>query len=385
MVRIVILSFTFLLLLKAEVNASPGHGFTKPIVEAAKQLENSLVQQKIEFVEPYLSENFILNNFEPSLSKKLFKSIIPVLEVKKLDSIKIDDIKSDTVFISTILDANKGYFKVQICMLQKEESSSILSIQFGMKLNVTLFSNGFNEESKVVNKLSDFHLIKQDDVYTYYEKGILELAGKVARIQYDGINQIQAMLGEELAFPLGVVLVSGEHSNMVITQPVIPVTITNENTLDSLGNLLVNWIYFHELTELHMVYGKGVKDQNTRWFRDGLAEYLAYKVCCIQDPVLANSILKERKTIYRASSSKADLLNWIGTGKLQEKRVLKQNDTARYGAALVFFNELFKEYGDGILPQILSDLKEGEVTSDSLLSALSKATGEDIKARIINY
>lgn len=387
MVRYYIFIFSLLLFVNTNAKSTSKNEFTKPILETAKQFENTLVQQKFEYIEPYLSKNFVLNDYDSSVSKKLFKSIIFFLEVNKIDSIRIDEVKSDTVFVSTMLNGKKGYFNVKITMLHKTEATKILSIKFGVKLNIKMgVSENDDNEALLVDDLSSYKLIKQEYIHTYYQPGSLDLANSIAKKQYSGSKLTESILGEELSFPLGILLLEKQDKNVVLSKPVIPITINKDFTLDSISLMLSDWVYFHELVELHLIYGKNIKDPETRWFRDGLSDFVAYQICKRNNPKLAKRIFEQRKASYRKLNKSAELLLWTGTGQLLKQQEEQKFECGNYAAALFFFNDFLHEFNDISVSKILASINRKEVSSDNLIHVLkSLAGGEDIKERIKRY
>ncbi|MDY8137054.1 hypothetical protein [Aquimarina sp. 2201CG5-10] len=175
---------------------------------------------------------------------------------------------------------------------------------------------------------------------------------------------------------------------MEVDQPVIPVVFKTEEDFEANfeTQLFLNWVYFHEVTELHLVL-KGIKAANTRWFRDGLAEYMAYKVCKKLSPETAKNMLQKRRESYQEVKGNANLLNWTGTGISENPEQDEfKGGTPQYGAGLLFFIDLVNDHGEDIIIQLFQALKnERDLSSKNILLALDKLTKEDTYQRVKRY
>ncbi len=364
-----------------------GTEFTKSLVISTKQLENSLTSGDVNYVAPYLANEFVLNDYEPAISKQLFSSLIPVLGVHKIDSIRLNQRSNDTIFVSTVLSADKGLFDVELTFIEKDEAAFILKIEFDFSLKVRLGDKNKKETEPREIDLKLYRKLSDDLHFTYYDSDLENVAIEIIQKQKKGIQIAEKLLGEDLTFPLGLLLLNDSIEEVSINQPVIPICISGANYDEDLQSAMyLNWVYFHEVVELYLVFNKGIKDQNTRWFRDGMADYIAHRVCSELNPKVDSVLIANRMQSYKRLNGKADLASWIGTGQLDNEYSGHHSGSGAYAGALCFFTDLVDHYGDQVISCFFDHLiKNNNPDSAMLIAELSEITGEDIQARLLKY
>ncbi len=364
-----------------------GTEFTRSLVISTKQLENSLTSGDVNYVAPYLDSEFVLNDYEPAISKQLFSSLIPVLGVHKIDSIRLNQRSNDTLFVSTVLLADKGLFDVELTFIEKDESAFILKIEFDFSLKVRLGDKSKKESEPREIDLKQYTKLSDDLLFTYYDSGLENVAVEIIQKQKKGIQIAEKLLGEDLTFPLGLLLLNNSIEEVSINQPVIPICISGANYDEDLQSAMyLNWVYFHEVVELHLVFNKGIKDQNTRWFRDGMADYIAHRVCSELNPEIDSVLIANRMQSYKRLNGRADLATWIGTGELDKEYSGHHSGSGAYAGALCFFTDLVDQYGDQVISCFFDHLiKNNNPDSAMLIAELSEITGEDIQERLLKY
>ncbi len=360
--------------------------------KTVKELEHSFKTQSIKFVEPYLADNFVINDFNPIVSKSFLGGIVSSLPVKKIKNIEIISRNKDTLFVNCDLVINKflGLFSetLKLKMLETKDTVYLLKMDVpigNVNMNVSV-SLGNDTTSKQIN-LNNFSCVKNKKGLTYYDKGLEYIAKEVNQNQIKGINFVNEILGEKLSFPIGLLLINDSLQNTNIGQALMPVAINSKTfETDTLTNFFLNWAYFHELVEIHLVVGKFIKDPNTRWFREGLAEFVAHEVARKLNPKTDKIMISNRMKSYEKIGKKANLLNWIGTGDENIKRQGVQGGNGQYTAAMLFFIDLTNDYGKEIIPKVLTKLSGcSNIDSKIIIKELSILTGENIENRIKKY
>ena len=361
------------------------------IEKTIHQLEKSFKMRSIQFVEPYLSNEFIINDMEPLFSKQLLAILASGFPLKKIKNAKVVSKTNDTLFVKCdfVLDRYMGLFSesVELVMLSQNDKTYIQQLLMENAFEVTVEDDSDTSETKKILSLKDFSKVENDTIPTYYEEGLGTIAKEINAKQIKGIKVAEKVLGEKLVLKIGLLLLNDDLTNSSIDQLVIPTPIKSANfEKDTLSTIIVNWAYFHELVELHLTFGKGIQDPNTRWFRDGLADFVSHKVAQKLNPQTDSIMMKKRLKAYSKLKGNANLLKWIGTGDETKKMSGIEGDSAQYAAAMLFFIDITEKYGENIIPEMMEVIKEHrDVTSKVLIKELSRITGENIEKVLETY
>lgn len=360
-----------------------------------KQFEKSFKERSISSVEPYIAEGFTINDLDPLMSRTMLAGIVTSYPLKKIRKIRITDRVNDTVFIkcNLVIDKYMGLFSetVSIKMLDSGDSLYFINMGLDVGISVTVKGGGTEENEDTQILLKDFSNITNGGVVTYYEEGLEVIAREINNKQVEGIKIANEILGERMFFNLGLLLMKDRLANAKIDQPVIPITIPDpeyDYDSDTATGFFLNWAYFHEMVELHLALGKDIKSQDTRWFRDGLAEFVSHKVAKVLNPDTERIIIGKRMSSYEEIEGKANLLSWTGTGDMSSDMDGDEGGVGQYAASMLFFIDLTNDYGIEIISELLSSVsnsRKRDVTSQTLINELSKITGEDIRKRIEMY
>lgn len=388
-----IFSVVFYLLITALLSCNIGFSQTKnsSVEETIDQLEQSFKMRSIQFVEPHLSDEFTINTLEPLFSKQMLAGIINSLPIKKIKNREIVSQNHDTLFVKCdlVIDKYLGIFSqsIEIVLISNNEETNIIQLLLDAGMEITVKNESESPETKKTLYLKDFSKVEDKKIPTYYDEELVDIANEINAKQVKGIEIAETILKEELVFKIGLLLLNDSLMNVSIDQPVIPVAIKTANYEDdTITSIFINWAYFHELVELHLVLGKGIKDPDTRWFRDGLADYISHRVAQELNPQCDSIMMQMRMKSYDEIGRKADLLTWIGTGDAKKKTLGIEGGVGQYAAAMLFFIDLTEKHGEEILPIIMNDLKKRrDVTNKILIKEMSKITGENIKKVLEKY
>jgi hypothetical protein len=154
------------------------------------------------------------------------------------------------------------------------------------------------------------------------------------------------------------------------------------------------WYHSHEETETTLLEYYGLGNPDTRWYRDGMADYAGYVVSKKLNPEICEAIAADRRERALRHKGKGSLLDWGGTGDMGVQpsegqsggQVVHGLVIDEYGAALQFFLDFVKDYGEGTLSKIHQELaRTKEPDNKKLLEIMSTLTKEDIKQRVSKY
>lgn len=360
------------------------------VEETIDQLEKSFKMRSIQFIEPSLSDEFTFNTLEPLFSKQILAALINNLPVKRIKNREIVSQNNDTLFMKCdlVIDKYLGMFSqpIDLVLLNGKEKTYIIQLILDdTSISVTVENDSVSAEKQLY--LKDYSKVESKTIATYYDEGLGNIANEINKKQEKGIEIVENILNEQLIFKIGLLLLNDSLNNANIDQPVIPVPILTANyENDTTTSFFINWAYFHELVEAHLAYGKNITNPDTRWFRDGLADYISHKVAQELNPQIDSIMMQRRMNSYDDIGRKADLLTWIGTGNMTKKASGIEGGSGQYAAAMLFFIDLTDEYGEEIIPQIMEALKKHkDITSKILIKEISKITGTDIKKVLEKY
>ena len=357
------------------------------------QLEYAFEMRTIQHVEPHLSENFIVNEFSSTFSRQMLAGLIIELPIKKIKKRAVVEDSGDSLVISAKMVIAKylGIFSQPIELVLSKENNKLKFAHMklinpgGEEIGVQVEVDSSSSVKKEVN-LSEMAVLETNSAPTYYEEGMDDLAKKTHKTQVDGLEITRSILGEEILFKIGYLIMKDSLSNLSINEIVIPVTADmNSEEEEEIVSIIINWVYFHEATELHLLLGKGILDPKTRWFRDGLADFVAHNVAKELSPEVDSVMMAERTEAYEEIKGDAQLLKWIGTGS-EKKRFGIEGGSGQYAAAMFFFIELTEKYGNDVIPELLEVLKtKKKIKSRTIIKELSRMTGANIKKMLKAY
>ncbi len=362
--------------------------------ELINHLEKAFKMRTIQHIHPYLATDFRINENTPSFSLQMLAGLIIELPIKKIKSRKFLSDSSGIIRVTSKMVIAKygGIFSqpIELTLTEKDNQYLIQEMELlgqngeGIGVTVEVDNDGEIEQKEV--KLEELEKIENDGAPTYFEKGSDSIATAINSIQVEGLKIAKHTLNEEILFKLGFLLMNDDMSNMSINEAVLPIVINNETDDDQeLADIITYWVYFHEVTELHLLLGNGILDPKTRWFRDGLADYVAHKVAQDLNPRIDSIVMTERIASYEPIKGNAQLLKWIGTGS-EKKQTGIEGGSGQYAAAMLFFIDLTERYGEEIIPQLLSKLLlHKKISSRVIVKELSKLTGSNMKKMIKSY
>lgn len=364
--------------------------------QAIDQLEKAFKMLTIQHVEPILTDDFTINDYSPSFSRQMLAGLIIELPIKKIKKREvISDSGTETrIKCKMVIAKYLGIFsqRIELTLVDGDGKSYIKNLVLinqgpegeGIGVEVDTGSEEGAPKKEIV--LEELEVVETNGAATYYEDGLDEMAKEVHQVQTEGLQITEEILKEEPLFKLGYLLLKDSLTNMSIDEAVIPIPAAAESEEEKdLVLMMTNWVYFHEVTELHLVLGKGILDPNTRWFRDGLADYVAHTVAKQLNPEADSLVMATRVESYEPIKGKADLLNWIGTGS-EKKQKGFEGGSGHYAAAMFFFIDLTEKYGEEVIPNLLERLLDHKkITSKVLIKELSEITKADIKEMIESY
>ena len=141
----------------------------------------------------------------------------------------------------------------------------------------------------------------------------------------------------------------------------------------------------HEATEVGVVWHYlGSKDR--RWFCDGIANYVAWKVIESElGPEEARGYydLPAELKKYANDAVKIDLASWPAVENLKQANYAENLDTANYAFATKVIADVCAKHGDSILPKLFAEIGKTpyeKATMDTVYRAFKKLTREDLRS-----
>ena len=362
------------------------------VQQTISALETGFKMKSIQHVTPVLSKSFSFNDFSPLLSKQVLAGIVNGFPLKEIKGIEVIENQNDTLQVTCklVIDKFMGLLSQSIDLTLVNQNGQLVIQKLiipDAEMEVNMEDDDRPDAKQQNIQLDDYHHLGYNEVPTFYEEGLEKIAAEVNEKQVAGIEIAEQIMGEELIFKLGLLLTKDSLKNAKIDQPVLPVTLNlPDYEADEKTGFFLNWAYFHELVELQLSLGKGIMDQNTRWFRDGMAEYVAHRVAYELNPLADSLMMKRRMNSYEEIDRKANLLEWIGTGNTDEKMEGIVGGPGQYTGALLFFIDLTEQYGEAIIPALLAKLTEQkDIDNEIIIKELSSLTGSDVTEKIEKY
>lgn len=361
------------------------------------QLEYAFKMLSIQHVESSLSEDFTIDDYSKSLSRQILAGMITELPIKKIKAREvISNLNGERrISCKMVIAKYMGLFsqRIELTLIEENNKCFIKHLKLisqrpadedAIGVAVEVDEEGEGEKREII--LEELNALETNNAVTYYENELDSFAKEVHKVQYKGLEIVESILQEKIIFKLGYVIMKESLINMSINEAVLPISAQAKNEEEKeIQQLMINWVYFHEVTELHLLLGKGIMDPNTRWFRDGLADFVAWNVAKEFSKEAYSYMMNERTEAYEPIKGNADLLNWIGTGSDSNQKGF-EGGSGHYAASMFFFIDLTEKYGDKVIPQLMQNLLNyKKITSKVLIKELSSITGEDIKEVIESY
>ncbi len=386
---------------------------TKSIIETLIDANNSKDYNKIK---PFLSKQFHFQGTDVNTSFTLLYSYLNSNLPIEITQIDIDSVKqiNDTYFEINGTKFYEKYKSDKITIRYKKSKESIkidyISSLKPDAISITTRASYVNEEifgDDPVNNIVNLKVLDKSSVdsikkynYTFYhDKKLkkecvraLNLFGSLDSL-LEKVFQIKELSRENL-------YLTSIKSNNTITIGLngnIPWTMSLSENEEINNKKLTNKIgttFSHEIVEGTLVKNYNLNGYKYRWFRDGLADYIAYIYCKEVAPEQAEKyFIENRLSSAKKFKKNGNLLDWrangpiesIDKGKLYGEKFIYYNEVGQYGRAFKFFKDLF-ENNNSKLASILKQIKkEKNITIEKVLSIMSKATNKDVEEEIGEY
>ena len=383
------------------------------LVERVKKANN---ERDYDVLRPFLATDFHFEGSDQNTSFTLLYSYLNFHLSEKINSIRIKHVKevNDSVgLINGTYDFEK-YQRERFVLKYKltTDGAKILSLnslkphKFRLVTRATyrndeIFGDNPVDNIKNLNVLdySTAETVDENGYTVYYDNGLQREAVQALQLlqQLDSllINrfQIDSIEKENLyltKFNTNNTITIGMDSKIPWVLALYASDSINQQTLlQKMGNT-----FSHEIVEGTLVKKYKLKGYPYRWFRDGLAEYIAYQYCKIVAPEEAESYFMQSRLSSASTFAKdGNLLDWRGNGpidkidqgKLYGDRFIHFNDVGQYGRAFKFFKDLF-EQDEAKLLQLLQALKGKEdISVEKILDIMADTTEKDIRLLISEY
>lgn len=141
----------------------------------------------------------------------------------------------------------------------------------------------------------------------------------------------------------------------------------------------------HETVEAGVVWHY-LTSKDRRWFCDGVANYVAWKMIQAEvGPEEARGYydLPAELAKYTAAASSVDLAAWPAAEDLKNASYREDLNTANYAFATQVIAEVCAKHGDSILPRLFTEIGKTpreKATMDTVYRAFKKLTREDLRA-----
>ena len=179
-----------------------------------------------------------------------------------------------------------------------------------------------------------------------------------------------------------------------MNQGVWPISVNNDPWEDSsqFTNTLF-CVFPHELTEGILIQTYKVAKNETRWFRDGMAEFTVYQIAQkISHPTIERHI-NLRKMEYEHYKGNENILDWRAKQEIPEYGALPigngyhfLDQKKPYGRSLQFFIDLSEEYQLKIISDIYKELrKKKNAINKDIIDIINQLTKSNIQKKISTY
>ena len=165
-----------------------------------------------------------------------------------------------------------------------------------------------------------------------------------------------------------------------------------EKVFEALRNLctVAPGIAFHELTEVTMVQWMRFYDPYYRWFTDGFANAVAFRLLqkYVGEEEAEEFLAAYDPSAYSEIEKEINLYYWMGLAFCVKTPLESEDrlDSARYAYATFEAQRLIERAGIECLAAILEKAHKGHINdSRNLVPAIKEVTGEDIEKRFRRY
>lgn len=390
-------------------------------------------QSNFSILESCLSKNYSYLNMGPEdsyFSTYLHISIKKPEQISKIDSIWVHTIKSlsDSTFELAFKRKFNNYTDKDICkfILKKNKIDNDLELMMYPKGSyIKGISNDFSNinvsytlyipDSMTYRDISSNFTIaelehclqkKKNNFTIYYENEEIE---NLANTSIESLNYISNVIKIRLGLlhlpQTGIYFTQHEGTVFIIRngngnndEVIFPYYYLSNNNFKPNTETLNDFLYStmsHEITETALDINCGIHSPDTRWYRDGISEYIAYQICKEKDStVFKNNFLTRRMNEYKNNIGQGNILDWRGNepkkkeqGKLIGDKYIYQIEYGQYGRSMKFFLDFVEDYGEEALQNIHIKLDgKKSVNQKKILKTIEKITGEkNIIARISKY
>lgn len=145
----------------------------------------------------------------------------------------------------------------------------------------------------------------------------------------------------------------------------------------------------HETAEVAMGEDLEIRGAFRRWFCEGAADYIA--AACVEKlfgKAASTEYLKPRHpTLYKDLRNQVDLLRWRAPEWQTDMPTMDDRlGSAHYAYAAREVFGLAKRHGPEVIPTVFKEISKSEIRDgETILNAIKKVTGEDIRAVLEEY
>lgn len=254
----------------------------------------------------------------------------------------------------------------------------------------------YTDKMKILN-LKEYQYVVKNGYKVYYDKKLINYAEMSLNmlVQIDSI--IKNRFGILNVTPQHVALTTFKGSLMILGGESV-FTINDLSSKNKTSQKIIIeeliTVISHEIAEEALVENYGMPTFENRWYRDGMAEYVAHTITKhFSAEIFKKEFVDVRYEEYKIYKGKGNLLDWRGNGAIEnevgtlvgDKYIYAWTD-GQYGRALQFFIDLVNDYEDDIIIEFHKQLQgKKNLSAQNVLSVMSKITGEDMTERISKY
>jgi hypothetical protein len=375
--------------------------------------QEAINSKDVELLDTVLSRDFSVAGMPRNMSLKMLKSALyentSPLQIKAFKNLVFvfePDRSAGTVkCLKVISFGNKeGAIKEKLFFVRENGNWRLSKVPELGEVSVTTEVNNKipNDSTSTTLNTAEMRKVSGNGYTVYFEDGMEDLAKKSLQILGEAKAMVLATLGFSELYSMDVMLT--EKTNVTVKtnsgRGVIPILVKKGASIkdDQEFWKFLLWYHSHEETEMTLLSSYGLGKQETRWYRDGMADYAGYVVSRKLNPETCEAVTADRRERALRHKGKGSLLDWGGTGNMDaqpsEGGSGGQVAPARahglvvdeYGAALQFFLDFVKDYGEGMLGRINQELaRTKEADGQKILEIMSTLTKEDIRQRVSKY
>lgn len=394
-------------------------GVRKDVEQLMENMRDAVNLNNYEFVQPYLSNSTSIGDMNPNTSLLQFYSYISSEFPHKIRDIEVKEVTQTNDSIFQVRGekylVNGSTQPIEFSVIRKPERlilhhidkffpSSGDFITRATYVNEDIFGDNPVENIKNLKVLdkSRADSISGAHYRVYYDNASLKQMSILALSMLEKLDSLLlGTFGFKEVEQDNLFLHSINSNNTIVVgskHKDIPWTLAlyqNESAnLQKLKEKIAT-TYSHEITEGSLVWKYKLFDEyKFRWFRDGLAEFVAYSYAQQVDPSSANKYFCElRLSEAEKFKQMGHLLDWragsgdiaYDKGKLYGNKYIHDNMVGQYGRAFKFFLDLFegKEEQIGLILKAIEEAENLQVKD--LLLIMGQVTGRDVEVLIGEY